>query len=190
MKAEQDSVVEFHYELKGDTGETLESTREGRPLAILLGRHQVVFGLERSLEGREAGERFEVAVPAAEGYGPRREDWTQRIPKSRFQRPGRLRPGERVVIRTDREQRTVTVRKVGRSVVDVDMNHPLAGRDLSFAVEVLGVRPADPAEIAHGHVHGPPVDGEPGGESGGESGTAGGAEHDDEHDHGDADGHE
>lgn len=105
------------------------------------------------MDGREAGESFSVDVPAAEAYGERREGLVQRVPKKHFGAQ-KLAPGQQVVLNTNFGPRAVTVQKVGMSVVDVDLNHPMAGKDLHFDIEIVEVREADPVEIEHGHVHG------------------------------------
>ena len=69
--------------------------------------------------------------------------------------PGRLIPGQQVVLQTNFGPRAVTIEKVGMSVVDVDLNHPMAGKDLHFDVRVHSVRQASADELEHGHAHGP-----------------------------------
>lgn len=155
MKIGERCVVKLHYELNNDKGDTVESTREKLPVAVLVGARNVVYGLERGLEGHEAGDQFEVTVPPEDGYGPRREGWTQRFSKKHFPRPKTLKLGEQTVVRTPEGARWVTVEKIGSKVVDVDMNHPMAGEVLHYVVEVIDVRDADPEELAHGHVHEP-----------------------------------
>ena len=105
------------------------------------------------MEGREAGETFSVDVPAAEAYGERREGMTQRIPKKHFGNQ-RIVPGMQVVLQTNFGPRAVVIEKVGMSVVDVDLNHPMAGKDLHFDIEIVEVREATAEELEHGHVHG------------------------------------
>jgi FKBP-type peptidyl-prolyl cis-trans isomerase SlyD len=102
---------------------------------------------------RAAGESFEVVVEPDQAYGPRREGFTQRVPKKHF-REARLRPGQETIVNTSMGPRPVTVIKVGATVVDVDLNHPMAGKALQFNVEIIAVREAEPVEIEHGHVHG------------------------------------
>ena len=99
------------------------------------------------------GDSFEVTVESEQAYGPRREGFTQRVPKKHF-REARLRPGQEVMLNTSMGPRPVTVLKVGATVVDVDLNHPMAGKALQFQVEIVDVREAEPVEIEHGHVHG------------------------------------
>ncbi|HZH42897.1 MAG TPA: peptidylprolyl isomerase [Lysobacter sp.] len=153
MKIEKDRVVRFHYTVSEVGQAPMESSEGGEPLAILMGHGNIIPGLEKALEGREAGDKFEVDVPAAEAYGERREGLIQRVPKKYF-REARLEPGMQTVLSTNFGPRAVTIHKVGMSVVDVDLNHPMAGKDLHFAIEVVDVREAAPEEIEHGHVHG------------------------------------
>jgi len=154
MKIEKDRVVRFHYTVSEVGQEPLESSKEGgQPLAILVGHGNIIPCLEKAMDGREAGESFSVDVPAAEAYGERREGLVQRVPKKHFGAQ-KLAPGQQVVLNTNFGPRAVTVQKVGLSVVDVDLNHPMAGKDLHFDIEIVEVREADPVEIEHGHVHG------------------------------------
>ena len=158
MKIEKDRVVRFHYTLfdggpAGADAEALESSLAREPLAILAGHGNIIPGLEQAMEGHEAGDRFTVEVAAADAYGERRDNLTQRVPKKHFG-DQRLAPGMQVVLNTNFGPRAVTIQKVGMSVVDVDLNHPMAGRDLRFDIEVVDVREASAEELEHGHVHG------------------------------------
>lgn len=157
MKAGKDTVVRIHYTVSDAAGAAIESSRErGEPIAVLLGHGGLIAGVERALEGHAAGERFSVTVAPEEAYGPRREDAVQRVPKKYFQRAERLKPGMTTALALkEGGQQAVTVRKVGMTTVDVDTNHPLAGKNLSFDIEVIEVREAQPEELAHGHAHGP-----------------------------------
>ncbi len=153
MKAEANSVVRFHYNLSSE-GTEIESSREREPLAVMLGIGNIIPGLESAIIGRAVGERFDITVPADQAYGERREAWTQRVSKKYFPNPAHLKPGMTTVLRTEDGQRMVTVIKVGSTVVDVDLNHPMAGKPLSFNIEIVEVRAPTEEEIAHGHVHG------------------------------------
>ena len=154
MKIENDRVVRFHYSVAEAGKDTLESSKEGgQPIAILFGRGQIIPGLEKAMEGREVGDSFKAAVNAGEAYGERREGLTQRVPKKHFGGQ-KLVPGMQVVLQTNFGPRAVVIEKVGMSVVDVDLNHPMAGKDLEFDIEIVDVREASDEELAHGHVHG------------------------------------
>ena len=153
MKIEKDRVVRFHYTVSEQGSEPLESSTEREPLAILAGHGNIIPGLEKAMDGHEAGDRFGVDVAAAEAYGEKREGLSQRVPKKHFGGQ-RLEPGMQVVLNTNFGPRAVTIEKVGMSVVDVDLNHPMAGKDLHFDIEVVEVRQATAEELEHGHVHG------------------------------------
>lgn len=154
MKIEKDCVVRFHYAVAEAGQPPVESSKEaGEPLAILFGHGQIIPGLEKAMEGRQAGDSFKAAVPAAEAYGERREGLIQRVPRKHFG-DMKLQPGMQVVMNTNFGPRAVTIDKVGLSVVDVDLNHPMAGKDLEFDIEIVDVRKASEEELAHGHVHG------------------------------------
>jgi len=156
VKVEPNKVVSFHYTVSDGGAEPVASSRErGEPLTVLIGHGNIIPGLEQALIGREPGERFEVSVAPADAYGERRANFTQRVPKKYFQNPGALRPGMSTVLNTrEAGPRMVVVHKIGSSVIDVDLNHPLAGKTLAFDVEIVDVRDATPEEIEHRHAHG------------------------------------
>ncbi|MGH8144988.1 MAG: FKBP-type peptidyl-prolyl cis-trans isomerase [Rhodanobacteraceae bacterium] len=158
MPSEKNSVVSFHYVVRDAADATAEpfddSRKRGEPMLALLGHNQLVPGVEKALTGREAGEHFEVDIAPAEAYGEYQQGLLQRVPKKYFQNAQKLKPGMTTVLQTrDGGQRAVTVHKVGMSSIDVDHNHPLAGKALHFDIEIVDVREAAPEEIAHGHAH-------------------------------------
>lgn len=153
MKIAKDSVVRFHYTVSEVGQESLESSRDREPLAILYGHGNIIPGLETAMLDREAGESFGTDVAAADAYGEKRDGLSQRVPKKHFGAQ-KLEPGMQVVLQTNFGPRAVTIEKVGMSVVDVDLNHPMAGKDLHFDVEIVEVREASAEELEHGHVHG------------------------------------
>ena len=155
MKIEKDKVVSFHYSLSEESGTHVEDSRDREAMAVMFGHGNIIAGLEQAMAGHVAGDRFDVVVPPEQGYGDRREDATQRVPKKYFRDAEHLQPGMTTVLNTkDGRQQMVTVTKVGSSVVDVDLNHPMAGKTLNFAIEITDVREPTPEELAHGHVHG------------------------------------
>ncbi len=155
MKIEDKKVVDFHYTLRNEEGEELDSSREREPMAYLHGAGNIIPGLEKAMEGRVAGEQFEVLVPPGEAYGERTEANVQRIPLKRLGRIPKPQPGQVLGLQTQQGPVQVTVLKVGRFNIDVDANHPLCGQSLNFEVEIIGVREATQEELSHGHAHGP-----------------------------------
>ena len=153
MKIEKDRVVSFHYSVAEQGKEAIETSEGREPLVILVGHGNIIPGLEKAMEGHEAGDKFTADISAEDAYGAAQEGMVQRVPKKYF-KGTRLAPGMQVMLQTKFGPRPVTVEKVGMSVVDVDLNHPMAGKDLSFTVEIIDVREADAEEVEHGHVHG------------------------------------
>ena len=154
MKIEKDRVVRFHYAVAEAGQEPVENSKDGgQPLAILFGHGNIIPGLEKAMDGREAGDSFKADVPAADAYGERRDGLSQRVPKKHFGAQ-KLAPGMQVVLNTNFGPRAVTVEKVGMTTVDIDLNHPMAGKDLHFDIDVVDVREATPEELEHHHVHG------------------------------------
>ncbi|CEA01802.1 peptidyl-prolyl cis-trans isomerase SlyD [Pseudomonas saudimassiliensis] len=153
MQIAKNTVVEFHYTLSDANGE-IESSRKHEPVLYLHGQPGLLEGLVNALEGREAGDVFTVELPVDQAYGPRRDNATQKVQVKHLQGAKKWKPGMLAVIQTEQGPRQVTVVKVGLSQAEVDANHPLAGRDLTFDVEILSVREATADELAHGHAHG------------------------------------
>jgi FKBP-type peptidyl-prolyl cis-trans isomerase SlyD len=158
MRAEKNSVVSFHYSVRDAADVAAEpyddSRKRGEPMLALLGHGQLVPGVEKVLTGREAGEKFEVDIAPEEAYGEYQQGLLQRVPKKYFQDAQKLKPGMTTVLQTkDGGQRMVTIHKVGMSSIDVDHNHPLAGKTLHFDIEITDVRAAAPEELQHGHAH-------------------------------------
>lgn len=154
MTISKNKVVSIHYTLTNSSGEVMESSRDREPMHYLHGAGNIIRGLESALEGRSAGDTFQVTIEPADAYGERRPANLQRVPAKHFRDPKKLKPGQVVGLQTRQGPVQVTVVKVGRFNVDVDANHPLAGQALTFDVEVTGVRDATAEEKSHGHVHG------------------------------------
>lgn len=154
MKIAAKTVASFHYTLKNAAGEELETSRDSEPTAYLHGARNIIPGLERALEGHASGDSLEVEVKPEDGYGPRNPDRIQRVPTKHLIYKGKLRPGMTVQLNTSEGARPVTVTKVGRHSADIDANHPLAGQELTFTIDITDVREASAEELAHGHAHG------------------------------------
>lgn len=154
MQITKDKVVQFHYTIKDAEGEQVDTSRTGDPMAYLHGHDNMIVGVEKALDGKQAGDKFSVTVEPSEGYGERQEDAVQRIPTKHLQGAKVWKPGMVAVVHTEQGARQVTVLKVGRFMVTCDLNPPLAGKTLDFDLEVVDVRDATEDEISHGHAHG------------------------------------
>ena len=123
-------------------------------MAYLHGHGNIIPGLEEHMIGKEAGAEFSATVAPEKAYGVRDETAIQRIPVKHLQGAKKWKKGMVAHVETDQGQRQVTVIKVGKFMVDVDANHPFAGKELTFDVKVEEVREATAEEIQHGHAHG------------------------------------
>lgn len=153
MPIAQDDVVTIHYTLSDETDEVIDSSAGGEPLAYLHGHGNIIPGLERELAGKNVGDRLKVRVPAADGYGEYDRALVQQVPRRALKGIANLKVGMRVQAGAQHGQRPVTVTRIAGDMVTLDGNHPLAGRDLQFDVEITAVRAATAEELAHGHVH-------------------------------------
>lgn len=155
MQITTDTVALIDYTLTNDRSETIDSSEGRQPLAYLHGQGQIIPGLEKALEGKTAGESFQVSISPEEGYGVRNESLIAEVPRANIQGPGELSVGMQLHTRGAGGPGVVTVTKIENDTVTVDANHPLAGQTLHFAITIREVRAATADEIAHGHVHGP-----------------------------------
>jgi FKBP-type peptidyl-prolyl cis-trans isomerase SlyD len=155
MTIGDDSVVSFHYKLRDDTGTFNESSENGSPVVYMHGRNNIVPGLEKELAGKRTGDKLTATVAPEDGYGQRNENAVQRVPLKHLATRGPISVGQMVVVNTRDGGRQARVLKVGHFNVDLDLNHPLAGRTLTFDIEIVEVRAATEQELAHGHAHGP-----------------------------------
>lgn len=154
MSIETNHVVSIHYTLKGDAGEVIDSSAGGEPLAYLHGHGNLVPGLERELTGKNAGDKLQVKISPADGYGEYDPQLVQRVPRRALKGVGNVRVGMRLHAQTDHGPKPVTVTQITGDMVTLDGNHPLAGKNLNFDVEIAAVRAATEEELSHGHVHG------------------------------------
>ena len=157
MKIAAKAAVTIAYTLTDEAGQVLETSKGGDPLTYLQGRGNIVPGLEKALEGKSAGDSVKVSLPPEDAYGTRDEALAQTIPIRQIQVDDKrqIKVGGRYRAWIEGGPHTVLVKAIEKVQVAVDGNHPLAGRTLHFAIDVLEVRAATAEELAHGHVHGP-----------------------------------
>jgi FKBP-type peptidyl-prolyl cis-trans isomerase SlyD len=155
MQVTQNAVVSIHYTLRDDAGKTLDSSAGAEPLAYLHGNGNLIPGLERELEGKAAGDKLNVKIAPGDGYGEYDKSLVQRIPRRVLKNIPDVQIGMQLQAQSDRGPRAVTVTHIAGDMVTIDGNHPLAGQNLNFEVEIADVRAATEEELEHGHVHGP-----------------------------------
>ena len=146
-------VISFHYTLTDASGKTLDSSAGGEPLTFLEGVGQIIPGLETHLRAMKVGDKKNVTVAAQHAYGEK--DPHNVVEVALDQMPTRgVKVGDRFRAGDSPNAPVVTATKVTDTHVTLDGNHPLAGLDLTFAVEVMAIRDATKEELDHGHVHG------------------------------------
>ena len=152
MKIEKNSAVTLRFKVTDSLGKVVEESTE--PMVYLHGGYgNTLPKIEEALDGQETGYKVTLALSAADAFGLRDENLMQTIPKSQFP-PGVKVGGQLEGRGEDGQAHAFTVVKIKGDTVILDGNHPLAGKDLRFALAVMDVRPASEEEIAHGHVHG------------------------------------
>ncbi len=148
MKIGKNTMVSIHYTLKDESGQVLDSSEGRDPLSFIQGAGQIIPGMEKALEGRTAGEEFNVAVEPEEGYGTRDESLVFKVPKEQFQEIGEIEIGMRFQVDMGEGPALMNVAAIEEDGVVLDGNHPLADERLLFDVSVLDVREATPEELS------------------------------------------
>ncbi len=151
MQITKNTVVSIYYSLHDQAGNLLDSNSGKSPLNYIHGLGNLIPGMEEGLEGKSKGDQFKLKISPEKGYGVRNEQLIQQVPVKAFGG----QPVEAGMQFNTQNGQLVTVTQVGSESVTVDANHPLAGMDLHFGIEVVDIRQATPEEIEHGHVHGP-----------------------------------
>ncbi len=151
MQITKNTVAAIHYTLRDNEGNVIDTSSGREPLNYLHGAGNLIAGMEEGLEGKSKGDKFQLKIEPAKGYGEKDPAMVQQVPRSAFGDQD-VRPGMKF---STNHGNVVTVTHVGLESVTVDANHELAGVELNFDVEVMEVRNATNEEISHGHVHGP-----------------------------------
>jgi len=153
---DKDCVVGIEYEVKeAGTEKVVDSNKgSGQPLEFLMGMGQIIPGLEKGLCGMSEGESADLMIPAADAYGDYNKEAIQTLPIEQFEGV-ELKEGLTLYGQSEDGQTTqVTVKSFTDKDVEIDFNHPMAGKDLMFSVKVTSARAATEAEISSGVVGG------------------------------------
>jgi FKBP-type peptidyl-prolyl cis-trans isomerase SlyD len=148
-----DTVVTLEYTLTVE-GEVIDTSKGSDPIQFIQGQQQIIPGLERQLYGMSVGETKEVIVQASEAYGEVDPENYAMIPRDQFPPEIPVQPGIQLELTDEKGERVgARIAEIEGDNVRLDFNHPLAGKDLHFDVEVIDLRQATDEEIEHGHVH-------------------------------------
>lgn len=133
-------TVRIHYTGTLTDGTTFDSSQGRDPLEFTVGQGQIIPGLEKAIPGMTAGDKKTVAVPAAEAYGPTNPEARQDVPRDEIPAEIPLDLGTQLQVQApDGQVLPVTVVAVTEEIVTLDANHPLAGKDLTFDIELVEI---------------------------------------------------
>ncbi len=152
MTIKENDVVSMHYTLTVD-GNVVDSSEGGDAMNFLQGHGNIIPGLEKAMLGKAIGDKFTAEVSPVDGYGEVYEELVQEVPLEAFEGVENVEVGMRFQAETAQGPVPVVITQIKDDVAIVDGNHELAGKSLSFAVEIIDVREAAPEELDHGHVH-------------------------------------
>jgi peptidylprolyl isomerase len=139
-KAKNGDKVKVHYTGKFEDGEVFDSSLEREPLEFTIGKGQVIPGFEQAVEGMSPGDTKTTDIPPEKAYGPRHEEMVTEVEKNRFPADMDPKVGQRLQLRqADGKTIRVTVTNVSESMVTLDANHPLAGKNLTFDIKLIEI---------------------------------------------------
>ena len=139
-QAKDGDSVKIHYTGTLDSGETFDSSKGRAPLEFTLGSGQVIPGFDKAVSGMAVGETKTETIPAAEAYGERREEMILKVPKSQVPPDVKVEVGSRLAMKTqDGQEVPVEVTEITEESITLDANHPLAGKALTFEIELVEV---------------------------------------------------
>lgn len=141
MPIKKGDEVSVHYTGKLSSGEEFDSSRGRDPLKFTLGKGMLIPGFEAAVEGREPGDKVTVVIPPEQGYGKADPDLVFRVPRAQVPENIPLKEGTPLQLSTEDGQMDVVITDVGPDEITLDANHPLAGKDLEFEIEIMDARP-------------------------------------------------
>lgn len=139
-KAKDGDTVKVHYTGTLSNGEIFDTSKEKEPLEFKLGEGQLIPGFEKAVIGLKVGDSTSVDIPSAEAYGETREDLIIKVPKDQL--PDEIEPQigmQLQVNQPDGQPIPVRITDINDSELKLDANHPLAGEDLKFDIELVNV---------------------------------------------------
>lgn len=144
MPIKNGDTVKVHYTGKTKDGEVFDSSRERDPLEFTLGRGQLIPGFEEAILGREPGDKVSICIEPEKGYGQADPELIFTVAKSQVPDTIPLKVGTPLQLSSEQGKMDVVITEVGPEEITLDANHPLAGKDMEFDIEILTVKPGKP----------------------------------------------
>jgi peptidylprolyl isomerase len=138
--AKKGDTVQVHYTGRLEDGTVFDSSLERQPIEFTLGQDQVIPGFQNAVEGMSVGEKSSASIPPEQAYGPRSQELVMSVPRTELPDGASPTVGDQLELRTgDGYKIPVRVTDTSDSAIQVDANHPLAGEDLRFDLELVGI---------------------------------------------------
>ena len=156
MKITNQTTVTINYKVSEQNGEVLEQTTENEPVVYLQGLEMMLPAVEEAMEGKIPGDKVKVELKAADAFGERKEDLVTKIPASDFEDASSLNIGQDIIVGNGEEEVIMTVVKIEEDNITLDGNHPFAGKDIVFEIEVIEVHKTTDEDLKafeHHHHH-------------------------------------
>jgi peptidylprolyl isomerase len=139
-QAQQGDIVRIHFTGRLENGDVFGSSENDEPIQLALGSERMIPGLDRALVGMQVGDKKTVTIPENEGFGPRRPELQQQVPRTAL--PENVKVGDRLSAHSGDSPLFVWVRALEEDTAIVDGNHPLAGQTITFDIEMVAIEPA------------------------------------------------
>lgn len=149
----QTRVIAFNYVLKNAQGDLLDKSELNQPMPFMEGMQQILPALEAVMVKMNEGDKQNVNLAAKDAYGEFKAEMIMEVPKAELAHI-KLELGSHLQLQLEKQVKVVKVTKIGDTHITLDGNHPLAGVDLNFDVEIVLIRQATDEEMQHGHAHG------------------------------------
>ncbi len=147
-------VIGFTYSLFDQQGSMIESSKDHGPLYFLEASQQIIPGLENELVKMNVGDKKKISVAAKDAYGETRTDLIVNVAMNQLPQGKAITVGDQFRVDADHNSPVFIVKAINGEQVTLDGNHPMAGKNLVFDVEISLIRDASSEEIVHGHAHG------------------------------------
>lgn len=150
----ENAVVEIGYVLKNGESEIVDSSKDSGPLSFIMGKKNIIPGLESEIATKSVGDSFKITVEPKDAYGERIEAMVQSVPKAQFgDDADKVQLGSQFQVEDKNGQPLVVqVIEIKNDVIVLDANHPLAGETLHFDVTILSTREATSEELEKGYL--------------------------------------
>lgn len=141
-------VVQLNYKGTLPDGTVFGQSQSGKPIEFIIGAGKMIPALEKGIMGLKVGAKKKIEIKAADAYGEYDKSAVQEVPKAQFPKDMQLTVGQFYKVQSPQGPLTVAILAVNDKTVSVDFNHPLAGKDLTFDIEIVTIRDATKAELA------------------------------------------